>query len=170
MAAIQARLKTARLVIALTGAGMSQESGLPTYRASTDGLWKNSVVSEVATRNALRDEPQKVWSCHQAFAQRIIAAAPNACHLALAHLEPTCPVTIVSQNLDDLHERAGNSEPQLPNQFVAASALPVDFCFSRTCRRFPQSKAWVPLTESSLSACFTALLIRSSSRSINDSG
>ncbi len=50
---------------------MSQESGLPTYRALPDGLWNNTVVSEVATRNALRDDPQKVWHWHQAFAQRI---------------------------------------------------------------------------------------------------
>ena len=109
LATIQVRLQTARHVVALTGAGMSQESGLPTYRALPDGLWNNTVVSEVATRNALRDDPQKVWHWHQAFAQRIRAVAPNAGHLALACLEAKCPVTIVTQNVDDLHERAGST-------------------------------------------------------------
>jgi NAD-dependent deacetylase len=105
----QGGLKAARHVVALTGAGMSQESGLPTYLASIDGLWNNTVVSEVATRNALRDDPQKVWHWRQAFAQRIRAAPPKAGHLALVHLETTCPVTIVTQNVDDLHERAGST-------------------------------------------------------------
>jgi NAD-dependent deacetylase len=110
IATIQARLQTACHVVALTGAGMSQESGLPTYRSAPDALWSNSVVAEVATLQALRADPQKVWKWHQAFAQRISAASPNAGHLALARLQATCPVTVVTQNVDDLHERAGSNQ------------------------------------------------------------
>lgn len=104
------QLKRAHHVVALTGAGMSQESGLPTFRDSADGLWNQYVAEEVATANALRSHPQKVWEWHQQFSRKIGEAVPNAGHLALAQLEQGCKVTVVTQNVDDLHERAGSSD------------------------------------------------------------
>lgn len=107
---IKDKLREARHVVVLTGAGMSQESGLPTYRASADGLWNQFVAAEVATAQALKRDPKKVWEWLQVLAQTISTAAPNAGHLALAKLEQHCKVTVVTQNVDDLHERAGSTE------------------------------------------------------------
>jgi len=83
-------------VVVLTGAGMSQESGLPTYRSASDGLWNQYVMEEVATAQALRQQPEKVWQWLHALAQKIGTRQ--------------CQVTIVTQNVDDLHERAGSTE------------------------------------------------------------
>ncbi len=122
---IKDQLKKAGHVVVLTGAGMSQESGLPTYRATEDGLWSQHVISEVATEDglwsqhvisevataeALRRDPKKVWQWLQSLAQSVAGAAPNAGHAALAQLQQQCKVTVVTQNVDDLHERAGNTE------------------------------------------------------------
>lgn len=107
---VKDKLSEARRVVVLTGAGMSQESGLPTYRSTSDGLWNHYVVTEVATAQALRQHPEKVWQWHHALAQNIGSAVPHVGHLALAHLERHCQVTIITQNVDDLHERAGSTE------------------------------------------------------------
>jgi NAD-dependent deacetylase len=107
---IKDKLKTAGHVVVLTGAGMSQESGLPTYRATEDGLWNQHVISEVATAEALRRDPKKVWQWLQSLTQNVAGAAPNAGHAALAQLQQHCKVTVVTQNVDDLHERAGSTE------------------------------------------------------------
>jgi len=107
---VKDQLSQARHVVVLTGAGMSQESGLPTYRSASDGLWNQYVMEEVATAQALRQQPEKVWQWLHALAQKIGTAAPHAGHLALAQLARQCQVTIVTQNVDDLHERAGSTE------------------------------------------------------------
>lgn len=83
---------------------------IPTYRASADGLWNQFVVAEVATAQAIKRHPKKVWEWIQVLAQTISTAAPNAGHLALANLEQHCKVTVVTQNVDNLHERAGSTE------------------------------------------------------------
>ena len=103
-------LQRANHVVALTGAGMSQESGLPTFRDSADGLWSRYVAAEVATADAQRNHPQRVWEWHQQFARKIGEAVPNAGHRALAQMEGSCKVTVVTQNVDDLHERAGSTD------------------------------------------------------------
>lgn len=107
---VKERLQTAQHVVALTGAGMSQESGLPIYRSSPEGLWNQHIASEVASAHALRHDPQKVWEWQCELADKISQAMPNAGHQSLAQLETHCKVTVVTQNVDDLHERAGSSE------------------------------------------------------------
>lgn len=96
-------------IVVLTGAGISAESGLQTFRA-TDGLWYSHRISDVATPDGFARDPALV---HQFYDQRradALAAVPNAAHLALARLERVDPgLAIVTQNVDDLHERAGSS-------------------------------------------------------------
>ena len=106
---IKIKVQEAHHIVVLSGAGMSQESGLPIYRGTDDGLWNQHVVTEVATAQALRNDPKKVWEWLEALAQTIRMASPNAGHVALAELERHCKVTVVTQNVDDLHERAGST-------------------------------------------------------------
>lgn len=96
-----------RLVV-LTGAGISAESGLKTFRDS-DGLWEGYDVYEVATPRAFAKNPQLVLDFYNMRRKDIAAAQPNAGHIGLAELEKDFDVTIVTQNIDDLHERAGST-------------------------------------------------------------
>jgi NAD-dependent deacetylase len=99
----------ARIVV-LTGAGISAESGLPTFRGK-DGLWEGQRFEEVATPEAFARDPESVhrFYNHRRRQLRDAAVRPNAAHLALAELERRWPgeVLVVTQNVDDLHERAG---------------------------------------------------------------
>lgn len=92
----------------LTGAGMSEESGIPTFRGS-DGLWEGYRIEEVATPEAWRRDPQLVQEFYNIRRKGVIEAKPNKGHLLLADLEKHHEVVIVTQNIDDLHERAGSS-------------------------------------------------------------
>ncbi len=96
-----------RLVV-LTGAGISAESGLRTFRDS-DGLWEGYDIEDVATPRAWRRNPQLVLDFYNMRRRDVIAAQPNAAHKALAELETNFDVYIVTQNIDDLHERAGST-------------------------------------------------------------
>jgi len=96
-------------VVVFTGAGISAESGIPTFRDADTGLWYNYNVEEVATIEGWRADKQKVLEFHNMLRGKINDYEPNAAHLALAELEKTCEVTIITQNIDDLHERAGSS-------------------------------------------------------------
>ncbi|KGQ47731.1 NAD-dependent deacetylase [Gallibacterium anatis] len=91
----------------LSGAGISAESGLPTFRAE-DGLWAGHRVEEVCTPEALKRNPQKVLDFYNERRRNAAAAYPNAAHLALVELEQKYDVRIITQNVDDLHERAGS--------------------------------------------------------------
>lgn len=91
----------------LTGAGISAESGLRTFRDS-DGLWEGYQVTEVATPEAWHRDPKLVLDFYNYRRRDVQAAQPNAAHLALAALESHYDVTIITQNIDDLHERAGS--------------------------------------------------------------
>jgi NAD-dependent deacetylase len=95
-------------IVVLTGAGISAESGLRTFRDS-DGLWEGYAVEDVATPRAWRRNPQLVLDFYNMRRRDVRAAAPNAAHLALADLEKEFEVTVITQNVDDLHERAGSS-------------------------------------------------------------
>jgi len=97
-----------RNIVILTGAGISAESGLRTFRAA-DGLWEDHRVEDVATPEAFRRDPDLVQRFYDQRRQDIISAQPNAAHAALARLDAECPgeLLIVTQNIDDLHERAG---------------------------------------------------------------
>jgi NAD-dependent deacetylase len=92
-------------VLVLTGAGLSADSGLPTYRDG--GLWQGHRPEELATPAAWRREPELVWRFYQERRARLVAAEPNAAHRALARLEQPS-FTLVTQNVDDLHQRAGS--------------------------------------------------------------
>jgi NAD-dependent deacetylase len=96
-------------VFVLTGAGISAESGLPTFRAS-DGLWAGYNVEEVCTPAALRRNPALVWDFYSKRRADCAKAAPNPAHIALAELEAQIPgrYFLCTQNVDDLHERAGS--------------------------------------------------------------
>ena len=94
-------------IVVLTGAGISAESGLKTFRDS-DGLWMGHNIEDVATPRAYQKKPQMVLDFYNMRRKDVAAANPNAAHFGLAKLEEKYHVTIVTQNIDDLHERAGS--------------------------------------------------------------
>lgn len=96
-------------LVVLTGAGISAESGLKTFRDS-DGLWEGYDINEVATATAWRRNPALVLDFYNMRRRNVSDANPNAAHFALAELEQDFDVRIITQNIDDLHERAGSSK------------------------------------------------------------
>jgi NAD-dependent deacetylase len=95
-------------IVILTGAGISAESGLRTFRDS-DGLWEGYNIEDVATPRAWRKNPQLVLEFYNYRRKNVLDAVPNAAHFGLAELEKDFNVTIITQNIDDLHERAGST-------------------------------------------------------------
>lgn len=95
-------------LVVLTGAGISAESGLRTFRDS-DGLWEGYDVYEVASPRGWAKNPQQVLDFYNMRRQDIAQAQPNAAHYGLAELEKDFSVTVITQNIDDLHERAGST-------------------------------------------------------------
>jgi NAD-dependent deacetylase len=95
-------------LVVLTGAGISAESGLKTFRDS-DGLWEGYDVYEVATPRGWAKDPKLVLDFYNMRRQDVAKAMPNAAHIGLAELEKDFDVTIITQNIDDLHERAGST-------------------------------------------------------------
>lgn len=95
-------------VVIFSGSGISAESGIRTFRDS-NGLWEEYAISEVATPEAWERNPQLVQKFYNERRKQVLEAQPNAAHLALVDLEQKYDVTIVTQNVDDLHERAGSS-------------------------------------------------------------
>lgn len=95
-------------LVVLTGAGISAESGLKTFRDS-DGLWEGYDIEDVATPNAWRKNPKLVLEFYNYRRKNVLDAEPNAAHYGLAELEKDFDVTIITQNIDDLHERAGST-------------------------------------------------------------
>ena len=96
-------------IVVLTGAGMSADSGLATFR-DAGGLWEGYDVQEVASVHGWRKDPETVLEFYNARRRQLADAQPNAGHRALARLEASCEVTVITQNVDDLHERAGSSD------------------------------------------------------------
>jgi NAD-dependent deacetylase len=102
-------LFTAQRVVCLTGAGVSAESGIATFRDAQTGLWAHFDPLELASQQGFAADPGLVWQWYMQRLARVEAALPNAGHTALAHLESRKPFfTLITQNVDDLHERAGN--------------------------------------------------------------
>jgi len=103
------RLRDASRVVIFTGAGMSAESGIPTFRDRGTGLWENVDPLEVATPQAFQANPQRVWDWHVQLANSVRQAVPNAGHLVIAELqERKDRVTVITQNIDNLHQAAGS--------------------------------------------------------------
>jgi NAD-dependent deacetylase len=96
-------------LVVLTGAGISAESGLKTFRDS-DGLWEGYNIEDVATPRAWKKDPQLVLEFYNYRRKNVMEAVPNAAHIGLASLEKDFDVTIITQNIDDLHERAGSAK------------------------------------------------------------
>ncbi|SCY81051.1 SIR2 family NAD-dependent protein deacylase [Flavobacterium caeni] len=96
-------------LVVLTGAGISAESGLKTFRDS-DGLWEGHNIQDVATPEGFRKNPELVLEFYNQRRRQLHEVAPNAGHLLLADLEKDFDVHIVTQNVDNLHERAGSSK------------------------------------------------------------
>ncbi len=107
--AVRELARRARRVCVLTGAGMSAESGIPTFRDVQVGLWERFDPMELATPQAWERDPAQVWAWYAWRASLVRRSSPNAGHLALAEWQRRTGVelTIVTQNVDDLHERAG---------------------------------------------------------------
>ncbi|WP_353778735.1 Sir2 family NAD-dependent protein deacetylase [Winogradskyella sp. 3972H.M.0a.05] len=95
-------------IVVLTGAGMSAESGIKTFR-DADGLWEGHDVMEVASPEGFRANPALVLDFYNQRRRQLHEVKPNAAHLALAELEKNYKISIITQNVDDLHERAGSS-------------------------------------------------------------
>lgn len=102
-------MKNKKHIVVLSGAGISAESGLKTFRDS-DGLWNGYDVYEVASPDGWNKNPQLVLDFYNARRKDVAAALPNAAHIGLAELERDFDVTIITQNIDDLHERAGSTK------------------------------------------------------------
>jgi NAD-dependent deacetylase len=106
-------VRTARRIAVLTGAGMSAESGIPTFRDALTGLWSRFDPETLATREGFERDPALVWGWYEARRRGVQRSLPNAGHLALrqlAALPGVRDVSIVTQNVDDLHERAGSAQ------------------------------------------------------------
>jgi NAD-dependent deacetylase len=97
-------------VAVLTGAGMSAESGIPTFRDAMSGLWSHFDPAQLASEDGFRADPQRVWDWYAERREGVRSAQPNAGHHALADFAARHPgvLTVITQNVDDLHQRAGN--------------------------------------------------------------
>ncbi|PKG50484.1 SIR2 family NAD-dependent protein deacylase [Olleya sp. 1-3] len=95
-------------LVVLTGAGMSAESGIKTFRGA-DGLWEGHDVMQVASPEGFEADPELVLEFYNQRRRQLLEVAPNKAHLELANLEKHFKITIITQNIDDLHERAGST-------------------------------------------------------------
>lgn len=104
-------LRTTGHLVVFTGAGVSAESGIPTFRDALGGLWERFDPAQLATPEAFAEDPALVWGWYEWRRMKVLAAQPNLAHHAIAELETCVPrLTLVTQNVDDLHERAGSTE------------------------------------------------------------
>ena len=109
--ALLAALREARHVCVLTGAGVSAESGVPTFRDAQEGLWAKYRPEDLATPEAFLADPALVWRWYRWRRDVVAGVAPNAGHLALARLQALVPrLTLITQNVDNLHQRAGSAD------------------------------------------------------------
>ncbi len=103
------KLKTAKNILFFTGAGISAESGIATFRGK-DGLWNKLKPEELASFDAFLKNPDMVWEWYQHRRQILHESKPNKAHLAIAEFEKLFnDVTVVTQNIDNLHRRAGSN-------------------------------------------------------------
>jgi NAD-dependent deacetylase len=110
--AVRERIASSDAICVLTGAGMSAESGIPTFRDALTGLWSRFDPMQLASEEGFRADPQLVWDWYAERREGVRSAQPNAGHIALAEFQRRHPgrMSIVSQNVDDLHQRAGSED------------------------------------------------------------
>ena len=101
-------MATRKKIVVLTGAGISKESGIPTFR-DTNGMWMKYDAQKLASVEGFEEDPQAVLDFYNARRKNLLEVHPNHAHKMLAELEKQHDVTIITQNVDDLHERAGSS-------------------------------------------------------------
>jgi NAD-dependent deacetylase len=103
------KLRDAKKIVFVTGAGISQESGIPTFRGK-NGLWRNYDAMKLATINAFYDNPKLVWEWYNERRKNIFSAEPNLGHKTIVELEKFVKIIVLTQNIDGLHQRAGSTE------------------------------------------------------------
>lgn len=107
--AVAALLRQAKHVVVLTGAGISAESSIPTFRDTLTGLWERFDAEDLATPQAFRRDKALVWGWYEWRRMKVLLSKPNPGHVAIAQLANVVPeLTLITQNVDDLHERAGS--------------------------------------------------------------
>lgn len=97
-------------LVFLTGAGISAESGIPTFRGAIDGLWENYNVEDVATHGAIVNNPELVYNFMNKLRNKYKDCKPNRAHELIAELEKNYDVVVITQNIDNLHEKAGSTK------------------------------------------------------------
>ncbi len=108
--AFHALLQKARRIVVFTGAGVSAESGIPTFRDVQVGLWQRFRPQDLATPEGFLRNPALVYGWYEWRRAKVAAAAPNAAHRAIAEWGRTRDIAVITQNVDDLHERAGSTK------------------------------------------------------------
>lgn len=162
-------------LVVLTGAGMSAESGIKTFR-DADGLWEGHDVMEVASPEGFRANPELVLDFYNQRRRQLFEVMPNTAHFALAELEKDYHVSIITQNVDDLHERAGSTKViHLHGELLKARSTyddtdimdwTKDIVMGDKCKRGYQIRphiVWfgeaVPMIDPAISICDTADLL-----------
>jgi len=121
------KLREAKKIVFVTGAGISQESGIPTFRGK-DGLWRKYDAMKLATIDAFNEDPKLVWEWYEERRQNILAAKPNPGHVAIAELERHKQVHVLTQNIDGLHQRAGSKQVyELHGSIITIKCTVCDF-------------------------------------------
>tara|TARA_R110000868_G_scaffold135104_2_gene347411 strand:- start:3895 stop:4575 length:681 start_codon:yes stop_codon:yes gene_type:complete len=159
-------------IVVLTGAGMSAESGLKTFR-DADGLWEGHDVTEVATPEGFTKNPTMVLEFYNQRRRQLLQVEPNTGHIDLAELEKDYKVTIITQNVDDLHERAGSTNViHLHGELLKARSTfdetdilnwKTDLVLGDTCKKGYQLRPYivwfgeaVPMIDKAVDVCMTA--------------
>lgn len=121
------KIHQAEKIVFVTGAGISQESGIPTFRGK-DGLWRKYDAMKLATIDAFYEDPKLVWEWYEERRKNIMEAKPNAGHLTIAELEKFKPVHVLTQNIYGLHQRAGSTHVhELHGSIITIKCTVCDF-------------------------------------------
>lgn len=113
------RLREAKYIVVFTGAGASAESGIPTFRDALTRLWKRFDPAQLATPEAFRADPSLCWGWYERRRRKVLQAQPNGAHLDIAKLARHLhKLTVVTQNVGDLHERAGSQDVVHPHGWL----------------------------------------------------
>ncbi len=124
---IKDQVNNAKKIVFVTGAGISQESGIPTFRGK-DGLWRNYDAMKLATIDAFYEDPKLIWEWYNERRQNIFSAVPNQGHKAIAELEKFADVIVLTQNIDGLHQKAGSTNVlELHGSIVKIKCTVCDF-------------------------------------------